>query len=263
MTASTLLPLLLVLPFAGALAALALRANARNAEAWLAGGCTLAAFAIVAGCWPQVSAGQTLRLAADWLPALGLRFSLRMDGFAWVLALIVTGIGFLVVLYARYYLSAADPMPRFFAFFLAFMASMLGVVLAGNLIQLVLFWELTSIFSFLLIGYWHHNAAARDGARMALVITGSGGLALFAGMLLLGHIAGSFDLDVVLTAGDRVRASALYIPTLLLILFAAFTKSAQFPFHFWLPRAMAAPTPVSAYLHSATMVKAGVFLLAL
>ncbi|MFO1331822.1 MAG: monovalent cation/H+ antiporter subunit A [Rubrivivax sp.] len=261
MTASTLLPLLLVLPFAGALAALALRANARNAEAWLAGGCTLAAFAIVAGCWPQVSAGQTLRLAADWLPALGLRFSLRMDGFAWVLALIVTGIGFLVVLYARYYLSAADPMPRFFAFFLAFMASMLGVVLAGNLIQLVLFWELTSLFSFLLIGYWHHNPAAREGARMALIVTSAGGLALFAGVLLIGRIAGSYDLDRVLAAGDLIRADPLYLPALLLVVLGALTKSAQFPFHFWLPHAMAAPTPVSAYLHSAAMVKLGVILL--
>ncbi len=261
MTASTLLPLLLVLPFAGALAALALRANARNAEAWLAGGCTLAAFAIAAGCWPQVSAGQTLRLAADWLPALGLRFSLRMDGFAWVLALIVTGIGFLVVLYARYYLSAADPMPRFFAFFLAFMASMLGVVLAGNLIQLVLFWELTSLFSFLLIGYWHHNPSAREGARMALIVTSAGGLALFAGVLLIGRIAGSYDLDRVLAAGDLIRADPLYLPALLLVVLGALTKSAQFPFHFWLPHAMAAPTPVSAYLHSAAMVKLGVILL--
>ncbi|HOW49107.1 MAG TPA: monovalent cation/H+ antiporter subunit A [Rubrivivax sp.] len=258
---AAMLPLILVLPFGGALAALMLRPNARNAEAWLAGGCTLAAFVIVAGCWPQVSAGQTLRLAADWLPALGLQLSLRLDGFAWMLALIVTGIGFLVVLYARYYLSAADPMPRFFAFFLAFMASMLGVVLAGNLIQLVLFWELTSLFSFLLIGYWHHNPSAREGARMALIVTSAGGLALFAGVLLIGRIVGSWELDRVLAAGDLIRSHPLYLPALLLVVLGALTKSAQFPFHFWLPHAMAAPTPVSAYLHSAAMVKLGVILL--
>ena len=139
---------------------------------------------------------------------------------------------------------------------------MLGMVLSGNLIQLVFFWELTSLFSFLLIGYWHHNAAARDGARMALTVTAAGGLCLFAGVLLLGHIVGSYDLDRVLAAGDAIRAHALYLPALVLILLGALTKSAQFPFHFWLPHAMAAPTPVSAYLHSATMVKAGVFLLA-
>ena len=138
---------------------------------------------------------QVVRLDFAWLPALGLDFTLRMDGFAWMFAMLVTGIGFLVVLYARYYMSPQDPVPRFFSFFLAFMGSMLGVVLSGNLIQLVFFWELTSLFSFLLIGYWHHNAAARDGARMALIVTSAGGLCLFAGVLLLGHIVGSYDLD--------------------------------------------------------------------
>jgi multicomponent K+:H+ antiporter subunit A len=140
---------------------------------------------------------------------------------------------------------------------------MLGIVLSGNLVQLVFFWELTSLFSFLLIGYWHHSASARDGARMALTVTATGGLCLLVGVLLIGHIVGSYDLDAVLASGDRIRASSLYLPTLVLVLLGALTKSAQFPFHFWLPHAMAAPTPVSAYLHSATMVKAGVFLLTL
>jgi multicomponent K+:H+ antiporter subunit A len=152
--------------------------------------------------------------------------------------------------------------PRFFSFFLAFMGAMLGVVLSGNVVQLVFFWELTSLFSFMLIGYWYHRKDARRGARMALTVTGAGGLAMLAGMLMLGHIAGSYQLDVILGAGERIRAHPLYTPMLVLVLLGAFTKSAQFPFHFWLPRAMAAPTPVSAYLHSATMVKAGVFLLA-
>ncbi|MFL6606740.1 MAG: monovalent cation/H+ antiporter subunit A, partial [Pseudomonas sp.] len=150
----------------------------------------------------------------------------------------------------------------FFAFFLAFMGAMLGVILSGNLVQLVFFWELTSLVSFLLIGYWHRDAAAREGARMALIVTSAGGLCLFAGVLVIGRIAGSYDLDAVIAAADTIRAHELYLPALLLVLAGALTKSAQFPFHFWLPHAMAAPTPVSAYLHSATMVKAGVFLLA-
>src|SRR5574337_818409 len=262
MSGSMLLPLILALPIAGAAGALLFRVNARNAEAWLAAGCALAAFVILLGCWPMVARGETLGWAWAWMPTIGLQFTLRLDGFAWMFSLIVTGIGFLVVLYARYYMSPRDPVPRFFAFFLAFMASMLGVVLAGNLIQLVLFWELTSLLSFLLIGYWHHNPAARDGARMALIVTSTGGLALFAGVLLIGRIVGSYDLDRVLAAGDLIRSHALYLPALGLIVGGALTKSAQFPFHFWLPHAMAAPTPVSAYLHSAAMVKLGVFLLA-
>jgi multicomponent K+:H+ antiporter subunit A len=176
-------------------------------------------------------------------------------------SMLVTGIGFLVVLYARYYMSPEDPVPRFFAFFLAFMGSMLGVVLAGNLIQLVFFWELTSLFSFLLIGYWHRNAAARDGARMALVITSAGGLCLFAGALILGRIVGSYDLDSILNSRSLIVGHPLYLAALILVAIGALTKSAQFPFHFWLPQAMSAPTPVSAYLHSAAMVKLGVFLL--
>ena len=253
---------LLALPFAASTVAAFLPANARNREAWLAGAVALAVHALAWTAYPEMANGQVLRLDFAWLPALGLNFTLRLDGFAWVFAILVSGIGFLVVLYARYYLSPADPVPRFFSFFLAFMGSMLGVVLSGNLIQLVFFWELTGLFSFLLIGYWHRNAAAREGARMALVVTAAGGLCLFAGAVLLGRIAGSYDLDEVLRAGDAIRGHALYVPTLLLVLAGTLTKSAQFPFHFWLPHAMAAPTPVSAYLHSAAMVKLGVFLMA-
>jgi len=262
MSNGTLLLALLALPFAGSLAAALFPANARNREAWLAGAVALAVHGLAWTVYPEMANGQVLRLDFAWLPAFGLDFTMRLDGFAWMFAILVSGIGFLVVLYARYYLSPADPVPRFFSFFLAFMGSMLGVVLSGNLIQLVLFWELTSLFSFLLIGYWHHNAAARDGARMALIVTSAGGLCLFAGALLLGRIVGSYDLDAVLRSGDAIRSHALYLPALLLVLAGALTKSAQFPFHFWLPQAMAAPTPVSAYLHSAAMVKLGVFLMA-
>lgn len=253
---------LLMLPFVGSIVAALLPVNARNAEAWLAGAVALAALAIAAQFYFHAASGEVVRMQFEWLPTLGLIFTLRSDGFAWMFAVLVTGIGFLVVLYARYYMSPQDPVPRFFSFFLAFMGSMLGVVLSGNMIQLVFFWELTSIFSFLLIGYWHHNDAARDGARMALIVTSTGGLCLFAGVLLLGNIVGSYELDDVLAAGDQIRSHHLYVPTLLLILAGALTKSAQFPFHVWLPHAMAAPTPVSAYLHSAAMVKLGVFLMA-
>ena len=262
MSNSALLLALLVLPFVGSILAALLPVNARNAEAWLAGAIALTALLIAGQFFPDVARGDVVRAELEWLPTLALNFTLRLDGFAWMFSMLVTGIGFLVVLYARYYMSPQDPVPRFFSFFLAFMGAMLGVVLSGNTIQLVFFWELTSVFSFLLIGYWHHNDAARDGARMALIVTSTGGLCLFAGVLLLGSIVGSYELDQVLAAGERIRSHPLYVPALVLVVLGALTKSAQFPFHFWLPHAMAAPTPVSAYLHSAAMVKLGVFLLA-
>ncbi|MCW2272297.1 Na(+)/H(+) antiporter subunit A [compost metagenome] len=253
---------LLLLPFVGSCLAAVLPHNARNSESLLAGLVALIGTVQVALMYPQIAHGGVIREEFLWLPSLGLNLVLRMDGFAWLFSLLVLGIGTLVSLYARYYMSPQDPVPRFFAFFLAFMGAMLGLVISGNLIQIVFFWELTSLFSFLLIGYWHHRADARRGAYMALMVTGAGGLCLLAGVLLLGHVVGSYDLDKVLAAGEQIRSHALYPILLPLILLGALTKSAQFPFHFWLPHAMAAPTPVSAYLHSATMVKAGVFLLA-
>ncbi|WP_108398057.1 monovalent cation/H+ antiporter subunit A [Devosia submarina] len=261
MTPSFLLIVLLLLPFMAALLVAVMPRNARSMEAWVSGAVAALGFAAMIWLYPQITDGNVLREEINWVPALGLNLVLRLDGFSWLFGILVTGVGFLVVLYARYYMSPADPVPRFFAFFLLFMGSMLGLVLSGNIIQLVLFWELTSISSFLLIGYWFHLGQARDGARMALTVTGLGGLCLLGGMLIIGHIVGSYDLDVVLQSGDAIRNHSLYLPALLLVLMGALTKSAQFPFHFWLPHAMAAPTPVSAYLHSATMVKAGVFLL--
>jgi len=254
--------LIVALPFAGAVAAALLPTHARNTAAWLAGTIAVVSFVLSCAVYPRIAAGEVVRTTVAWMPSLGLDFVLRADGLAWLFSALVTAIGGLVVIYARYYMAREDPVPRFFAFLLAFMGSMLGLVLSGNLVQLAFFWELTSLLSFLLIGYWHHNGAARDGARMALTVTAAGGLCLFAGVLVLGHIAGSYDLDLVLASGDAIRSHPLYLPALVLILLGAFTKSAQFPFHFWLPQAMAAPTPVSAYLHSATLVKAGVFLLA-
>jgi multicomponent K+:H+ antiporter subunit A len=254
---------LLLLPFAGALIAAALPQHARNPESLLAGVLASSGLLITLALSPAIAAGETLLFRAPWLPHYGLDFSLRMDGLAWLFVALIQGVGLLVVLYARYYMSPQDPVPRFFSFLLAFMGAMLGVVLSGNLIQLLVFWELTSLTSFLLIGYWQHRIDARRGARMAFTVTATGGLCLLAGFLLIGRIVGSYDVDTVLASGDLIRNHAWYLPTLILVALGALTKSAQFPFHFWLPHAMAAPTPVSAYLHSATMVKAGVFLLML
>jgi multicomponent K+:H+ antiporter subunit A len=253
---------LLLVPFLGSLITALLPTRARTVLASWAGLVSTVAAVGVIRLFPQVRDGGVVRETIPWVPSAGLELVLRADGFAWMFAVLITVVGALVVLYARYYMSPKDPVARFYAFFLAFMGAMLGVVLSGNIVQLVVFWELTSLISFLLIGYWHHRVDARRGARMALAVTGAGGLALLGGVVVLGHVVGSYDLDQVLASGDLVRAHQLYPVALVLVLLGAFTKSAQFPFHFWLPRAMAAPTPVSAYLHSATMVKAGVFLLA-
>ncbi|WP_455480719.1 monovalent cation/H+ antiporter subunit A [Bartonella sp. B12(2025)] len=256
-----MLILLVLLPFCGSAVIGFFRSTAKNNEAWFAGIIALFSFLFTIMLYPAVRGNRVVRFDISWLPEWGSDLILRIDGLSWLFCLLITGIGLLVVVYARYYMDPADSVPRFFSFFLAFMGSMTGIVLSGNLIFLVVFWELTSIFSFLLIGYWYHNASAREGARMALTITGFGGFTLFIGVLLIGHIVGSFDLDKVLQSGDMIRSSSLYTPVLICILLGGLTKSAQFPFHFWLPNAMAAPTPVSSYLHSATMVKAGLFLL--
>ncbi len=253
---------ILLLPFLASLCAAFMPSNARNREAWFCGAVSLSCFGILVSFYPQIAAGEVIRFSLTWLPQYGLTFGLRLDGMAWMFASLVTFIGTLVVMYARYYMSPADPVPRFFAFLMSFMGSMLGMVLSGNLIQLVLFWELTSLSSFMLIAYWYHLADARRGARMASMVTAAGGLCLFAGVILLGQVVGSYDLDQVMASSRQIHASSWYPAIVILIGLGALTKSAQFPFHFWLPHAMFAPTPVSAYLHSATMVKAGVFLLA-
>ncbi|TBU95497.1 monovalent cation/H+ antiporter subunit A [Stutzerimonas kirkiae] len=256
------LALIIALPMLGALLPLLLGRLGRSACALGAAVAPLVALALLLSKREAVFAGNTEVVRLPWLSELGLDLSLRLDGLGFLFALLILGIGVLVILYARYYLSKKEPMGRFFAFFLLFMGAMLGVVLSENLLLMLMFWELTSLSSFLLIGFWSHRQDARQGARMALAVTGGGGLALLAGILLLGHVVGSFELSAVLAAGDAIRAHALYPLILVLVLLGVFTKSAQFPFHFWLPQAMAAPTPVSAFLHSATMVKAGVFLLA-
>jgi multicomponent K+:H+ antiporter subunit A len=254
--------LAILTPFLGAALIAWFRHRGRLRFATSAGVTTLVALVCLAPVLPGAFGGETLVWRLPWVPSLGLDLALRLDGLGLLFGLMILGIGLLVILYARYYLSPQDDMGRFYASLLFFMGAMLGLVLAENVLLLLAFWELTSLSSFLLISFWQGRADARNGARLALTITGAGGLALLGGLLLLGHMAGSFELSVILTSGDAIRAHPWYLPSLVLILLGAFTKSAQFPFHFWLPNAMAAPTPVSAYLHSATMVKAGVFLLA-
>jgi multicomponent Na+:H+ antiporter subunit A len=211
---------------------------------------------------PSAAAGGATSASLAWVPALGLNVALRADGLSLIFALLISGIGTLVVIYAGGYLKGDAHLNRFYAWLLTFMASMLGVVLADNLILLYVFWELTTLSSFLLIGYESEREEARAAALQALLVTGAGGLALLGGLVLLGQAAGTYQLSAVVAQAEAVRASGLYYPILILVLLGAFAKSAQFPFHFWLPNAMEAPTPVSAYLHSATMVKAGIYLMA-
>jgi len=254
--------LIAALPFLGAVfPALLIRAG-RNASASAAGLTTFLAFVGLLLHAPAVFSGEVITARFDWLPGLGLNANFFLDGLGFLFATLILGIGLLIILYARFYLSREDPMGQFYTYLLLFQGAMVGIVLSDNILLLLIFWELTSLSSFLLIGYWKHLPEGRQGARMALTVTGSGGLAMIGGMLILGNIAGSYDLSVILQNKELIQASPLYLPALILILLGCFTKSAQFPFHFWLPHAMAAPTPVSAYLHSATMVKAGLFLMA-
>jgi len=254
--------LIVALPFLGAaFPALLIRAG-RNSSAAATGMVTLLALVGLLVNAPAVLRGEVVTARFDWMPGLGLNANFFLDGLGLLFAGLILGIGLLIILYARFYLSRKDPMGQFYAYLLLFQGAMVGIVLSDNILLLLVFWELTSLSSFLLIGYWKHLPEGRQGARMALAVTGSGGLAMIGGMLIIGHIVGSYDLSVILQHKDLIQASPLYLPALILILLGAFTKSAQFPFHFWLPHAMAAPTPVSAYLHSATMVKAGLFLMA-
>ena len=236
-------------------------AQRRAWTASIAGTITAASLALLLSQAPTVFSGVPVMEQWAWVPSLGLDITFRLDGLSLLFAGLILCIGLCIVLYAAYYLAPEDSAPKFYSLMMLFMAAMLGVVLSDNLLVLVVFWELTSISSFLLVGYWGHRPDARAGARQALAVTGGGGLAMLGGFVLLGQIGGSHEISVLATRAAQIQADPLFLPALLLILLGAFTKSAQFPFHFWLPDAMAAPTPVSAYLHSATMVKAGVFLL--
>jgi multicomponent Na+:H+ antiporter subunit A len=211
---------------------------------------------------PTIATLDVIRWSVPWIPSLGIEFAFLVDGLSLTFSLLISGIGTLVLLYSNTYLAGHPQYDRFSMFLTAFMVSMLGLVLADDLIVLFVFWELTTLTSYMLIGFSHEAEKSRRNALQALFVTGAGGLAFLAGLILLGATAGTTSISEILTMGDALKAHAMYLPILILLLAGAFTKSAQVPFHFWLPNAMAAPTPVSAFLHSATMVKAGVYVMA-
>ena len=218
-------------------------------------------FAGLCTVWPAVVRGEVFQVQWPWMPSIDLYLRFRLDGLSLLFGLIVTGAGFFVSLYASSYMAGHPHTGRFFFFLHAFMIAMLGIVTADNLLLLFVFWEGTTVFSYLLIGFDNESETARDNARQAMLVTGAGGLALLVGILLLKAAGGSFTLSQWVGAGDQIRNHSLYPFIFLAVLLGAMTKSAQFPFHFWLPNAMSAPTPISAFLHAATMVKAGIYLL--
>ena len=244
-----------------ALAPLVVRLLGRHAG-WLLSLVPLGAFASLMRHVPRISDGAVLRESFAWMPAVDISLAFYLDGLSLLFGLLVTGIGTLIVIYAGGYLAHNDELGRFYVQLLSFMGAMLGLVLADNVYVFFIFFELTSLTSYLLIGFYRNKEDSRVAARKALVVTGGGGLALLAGLVLLQQATGAMTFSAMLPMGDMVTAHPYYLSIFVLVAIGAFTKSAQFPFHFWLPAAMAGPTPVSAYLHSATMVKAGVFVLA-
>ncbi len=221
-----------------------------------------ALFIYYMGYIPKIAAGSNFFQEISWVPSLGVDFNLRLDGLSLLFCLLITGIGCGIFFYARTYLKGHPYYDRFFGYLYLFMSAMLGLVLSDNIFLLFIFWELTSISSFFLIGFNNDQEASRKSAMTALTITGMGGFFLLAGLVLIGNVAGTFRISELIEYRDVILNHPQYPLILFLIFIGAFTKSAQFPFHFWLPGAMKAPTPVSAYLHSATMVKAGIYLLA-
>ena len=246
---------------AAAIAPLVVRLS-RKASGWVLASVPFSLFVYFVQQTHTISNDGPIRESTAWFPAYDLSLTFYLDGLSLLFALLVTGIGTLIVVYGGGYLKHSDELGRFYVQLLSFMGAMLGLVLADNAIVFFIFFELTSLTSYLLIGFYHNEEDSRVAARKALVVTGAGGLALLAGLILLYQVTGTYEFSEMLSMGDTVTQSPLYLGIFVLVCAGAFTKSAQFPFHFWLPAAMAGPTPVSAYLHSATMVKAGVFILA-
>ncbi|WP_028608662.1 Na+/H+ antiporter subunit A [Paenibacillus harenae] len=260
----SLLHIVIILPFIAAALCPVLYRNARLIHTgWFVLPVPVFLFIYLMGRLPQIQAGEKLTATVPWIPSLGVDFTVHLDGLGLLFSLLITGIGALVILYSIYYLNKRkEAIGHFYVYLLLFMGAMLGVVLSDNLIVLYGFWELTSLSSFLLIAFWHQRDKSRYGALKSLLITVFGGLAMLSGFILLYLMTGTFSLREIIGSADLIESHGLFVPAMLLILLGAFTKSAQFPFHIWLPDAMEAPTPVSAYLHSATMVKAGLYLVA-
>ena len=219
-------------------------------------------FILLASLIPSIADGSTYMHTIRWIDSAGIHFTTYLDGLSLIFGLLITGVGSLVILYSIYYLSEREALGRFYVYLLLFMGAMLGVVLSDNLMVLYVFWELTSISSFLLIAFWYHRKKSRYGAQKSMLITVSGGIAMLAGFIMLQSLTGSFSVREIVASIGQYTDEPLFLWAMVLVLLGVFTKSAQFPFHIWLPDAMEAPTPVSAYLHSATMVKAGIYLVA-
>lgn len=234
----------------------------RNWVGWTVLFIPIILFLILTTYIPRVANGHTFSNTYEWIPSLNINFTTYLDGLSLMFSLLITGVGSLVILYSIFYLSQKEALHHFYCYLLLFMGAMLGVVLSDHLMVLYVFWELTSVSSFLLIAFWHHRKASRAGARKSMTITVSGGVSMLVGFLMLYVVSGTFSIREIIANISMISEQSLFIPALFLILLGAFTKSAQFPFHIWLPDAMEAPTPVSAYLHSATMVKAGIYLVA-
>ena len=239
---------------------------AHNAKAsiigWTSSIIPLGLFVVLLYLLPQVTAGHVFRLQLNWIPSMGIALSIAIDGLSLLFALIICCVGFFVVIYAAAYLPEKAAAGKFYIYLHGFLLAMLGLVAADNILAVFVFWELTTIISYLLIGFECELEKARQNARQALLVTGAGGLALLIGFLLLGNVANTYDLSRIALQAGAIKTDPLYVVVLTMVLIGAFTKSAQIPFHFWLPNAMTAPTPISAFLHSATMVKAGIYLLA-
>ncbi len=222
----------------------------------------LGVFVYLSTYFNRIVEGEVISRQYNWVPSLDVNFTFQLDGLSLFFGLLISFFGFLIFVYAAAYMKGYKESDKFFMYLLIFMASMLGLVMSSNLIALFIFWELTSFSSYLLIGFSHNAKTSRNAALQAFLVTASGGLALLAGFIILGEVTQTYELVEILSIHERVIDHPYYLAIVILILLGAFTKSAQFPFHFWLPNAMAAPTPVSAYLHSATMVKAGIYLIA-
>nr|HML27047.1 proton-conducting transporter membrane subunit [Methanomethylovorans sp.] len=253
------------LPFLLALAVPAVEKLIKHRVGWFASLIALISFLLVISFVPLVIHGEHFQASVEWIPSMGIEYSIYVDGLSILFGLIITGIGIIIMSYSNAYMGHKEDLPRYYQWLLLFMGSMLGMVFAANTIMLFIFWELTSITSFMLIGYWRNKPESVYGATKSLLVTAAGGLFMLAGFIVLRSITGTFDIPAILqneTLISMVQGHELFLAALILIFIGAASKSAQGPFYIWLPNAMEAPTPVSAFLHSATMVKAGIYLVA-